>query len=237
MKKYGLLFFVIIFCFNLFFAYSTAPEPRKIKALIVPHDVVAIKLAEDGINSIVADNPKTIILVGPNHTANGPKIASTCDGSTLYNQIGVNDELIKNEHSITNLIPIIEQYLPNSNIIPIIFQKGASYNIAKKVMETAFSEPDVIIVASIDFSHGLYTQDEQVNRAKMEEYIKSFDSSAIMGLDETYLDAPVVLAAILELLKDCSVDIAASTNAAEVLGMEIQDATGYLTVVFYENNY
>ena len=234
MKRLILLFFVTFLCLSSLCGCSQIEPPHKVKAVIVPHDVVALKLAEDVISSLVDSNPKTIVLVGPNHTAKGPKITSTHDGSKLSNLIGANDELIKNEHSIGNLMPLIERHLPNAKVVPVVFQKGASFAAAKKVMDVVFSEPDAIIIASIDFSHGLSAGDERVNRAKMEEYIKGFDSSSIMGLDETYLDAPVILATMMEVLKECRIDIIASTNATEVLGKEVPDATGYLTMVFYE---
>jgi len=239
MRRKFLLYFVMalcvcLLCVCLFCACSPVGKPRTVKAVIVPHDVIAFALAEDVIRFLADDKPQKIFLCGPNHTANGPKIASTRDGAKLHSLIGANDELIKTEHSVGNLLPIIERHLPDTKVVPVIIQKGASFDAAKKVMDVMFSEPETIIVASIDFSHGLPAREEQVNRAKTEEYIKNFASSSIMGLDETYLDAPVVLAAMLEVLKGCRIETIASTNAAEVLGMEVQEATGYLTIVFYE---
>ena len=227
---------IIILLLILLCGCGVDEQPRTTKAVIVPHHDIALGMAEEVISPLADINPKTIILVGPNHTANGPKITSTSDGAKISRLIGANDVLIENEHSVGNLMPLVKKYFPDANVIPIIFQKGVPFDNAKKVMEAAFFQPDVIVIASIDFSHGLSSQEEKMRRGKMEEYIKGFDSAAIMGLDETYLDAPVVLAALLEVLKENVVhnaDIIAGANASDILGAEVPDATGYLTVTLY----
>jgi len=235
---------------------AAAKLPNGVKAIIVPHHGVALSLTAQMISGLAAQSPKTVVLFAPNHFAKGPKIASTYaafsthDGLVLPKErglrlleskllAGMDDALFREEHSIGAVVPVIARYLPDVQIIPLVFQKGAYYGDAKQVIEAvgAFSDPDTVLIASIDFSHGLPSEREPERRAKMLEYIQAFDSSAILELDETYLDAPVVLAALLQQLRTNGYDnisVFASTNAAEMLGVgRLQDTTGYLTIAFH----
>ena len=121
--------------------------------------------------------------------------------------------------------------------MPLIFQKNIPFNVAKQALDTAcdLSDPGTVIVASIDFSHGLSSREEQLRRACMLECIWAYDAPGVLNLDATYVDAPVVLAALLQLMKDngCAVEFIAGANSTELLGREVPAATGYMTFAFY----
>jgi len=232
-----------------------ASLPQGVKALIVPHHTVAARLAARLIGGLAEQAPKTIILLGPNHPADGPKIATTYAAFTTYHGTlrpradlvralesrrlaGISDALFEKEHSIGALAPLISRYLPDAGIVPMIFQRGVSLQNARKAIGTVYSidDEDAVIIASIDFSHGLSPREEPARRAGILAYIEAYDWRAILGLDDTYLDAPVVLAALLQLLQEhgCNrMQLFDSANAADVLGYDVPDATGYLTMAFY----
>jgi len=231
-----------------------AALPPNVKAVIVPHGPEAVPMAAAVIHGLAERNPKTVILLAPNHISRGPKIATTYAAFSAYDGLvlpreeliravvgsglaGIDDALFVDEHSVGVIMPMIARYLPGTKAVPLIFQKGDSFNTAKQAVETVcdLSDPDTVIVASIDFSHGLSPREEQVRRARMQECIRVFDSAAVLGLDGTYLDAPVVLAALLQLLKEngCGVEFIAGANTAELLGRDVPAATGYMTIAFY----
>ena len=216
---------------------------------------VASRLAAELIKGLAEHPPETVILLGPNHPAEGPKIAATYAAFATYNGIvhpnealmnilererlaGISGALFEKEHSIGALIPLIARYLPGAEIVPLIFHRGTPLRQARAAIDAVYDLTDssTVIIASIDFSHTLPSCEEPARRAKMLEYIEDYDWSTILTLDETYLDAPVILAAILQLLEeggDSRMEVAASANAADMLGFEVPDATGYLTLVFY----
>ena len=229
--------------------------PLDVKAVIVPHGGEALRMAAQVVHGLAESRqPKTVVLLAPNHTAKGPKIAATYaafsnyDGMVLPREdlirslegrglAGIDDALFEDEHSVGIIMPLLARYLPGARAVPLIFQKGASFNTAKQAVESVcdLSDPDTVIIASIDFSHGLSSREEQPRRAKMLECIRAFDSASVLGLDGTYLDAPAVLATLLQLMKEngCGVELIAGANSSELLGREVPAATGYMTIVFY----
>jgi len=228
--------------------------PQNVKAVIVPHGPEAMPMGAAIMHALAQRNPRTVILLAPNHTAKGPKIATTYAAFAAYDGIvlpdeeriravegrglaGIDDGLFLDEHSVGAVMPLIARYLPGARVVPLIFQKGASFNTAKQAVETVcdLSDPETVIVASIDFSHGLSPREEQVRRAKMIECIQMYDAAGVLNLDGTYVDAPVVLATLLQMLKDdgCKMEFIASANTAELLGRDVPAATGYMTIVFY----
>jgi len=231
-----------------------APRPG-VKALVVPHHTVAATLAADLLKGLAEHPPETVILLGPNHPAEGPKIASTYASFSAYDGMvhpnealvnalererlaGISDVLFEKEHSIGALIPLIARYLPGTKIVPLIFHKGTPLPQARAAIDAVYdpTDADTVIIASIDFSHTLPSYEEPARRAKMLEYIKDYDWSTILTLDETYLDAPVIMAAILQMLEEgggSRMEVAASANAADMLGFAVPDATGYLTLAFF----
>ena len=230
--------------------------PPNTKVVIVPHAQIALGMSAAAIGGLARRGPKTVVLLGPNHRAIAPRIAttyaafSTFDGLALPREdlirsleskglAGVNDALFEEEHSIGAVVPVIARYLGGARVVPVIFQKSARLDGAKKAIAEAcdFSDPDTVIVASIDFSHGLTSREEHGRRAKMLEYIEDFNAAAILGLDSTYLDAPALLSALLQLLQENGIRNMAvidGANIAELAGYEVPDATGFLTIAFYE---
>jgi len=234
-------------------AADAAVLPGNVRAVIVPHGGEALGMAAQVIAGLAESRPGTVILLGPNHTVAGPKIAatyaafSTYDGMVLPREdlvrslagrglAGIDDSLFEEEHSVGILMPLLARYLPGTKVVPLIFQKNMPITAAKNAINTIYGlAGDAVIVASIDFSHDLPAREELDRREKMLDYIRAFDCAGVFGLDATYVDAPVLLAALLQLLKDsgCGMELIAGANTAELLGMDVPAATGYMTIVFY----
>lgn len=233
---------------------GTAPVqlPDGVKALIVPHHTVASRLAARLLGGLAAQAPQTVILLGPNHANTGPRIATAYAAFTTYHGMlrpdetrvralesrllaGVSDAVFEEEHSVGALAPLIAKYLPDTKIVPVVFHRGVPLRDAMEAIGAVYSIADesAVIIASIDFSHGLPPREEPARRAKILEYIKGYDWRAVLPLDETYLDAPVVLAALLRMLEGSEIAVFDSANAADLLGYDVPEATGYLGVGFW----
>ena len=227
--------------------------PQGTRAVIVPHGGEAIHMAAEVIAGLAAFAPKTVIFIAPNHRVLGPKIACTYaafenyDGMVLPREdviralegvdVGIDDTLFEDEHSVGILMPLLARYLPGAKAVPLIFQKGAPFNAAKRVLDKALAlaGPDTVVVASIDFSHGLSAREERPRREAILESIRMLDSVGVLHLDGTFVDAPVVLAALLQRMKEngCAPEFIAQANSSELLGRDVPAATGYLTIAFH----
>jgi len=232
-----------------------ATLPPNVRAVIVPHGGEALPMAAAVFAALAERPPSTVILIAPNHTRDGPKIATTCAAFSAYHGMVLPrediiqalkgrglaetaDPLFEEEHSVGILMPLLARYLPGVKAVPLIFQKGVSFNAAKQAIDTAcaLAGPDALLVASIDFSHGLSSREEHIRRAKILECIRAYDAAVPLDLDSTYVDAPAVLAALLQRCKEnaWAMELIAQANTSELLGREVPAATGYMTIAFYE---
>jgi len=227
--------------------------PAGVRAVIVPHHDTALKLAANLLAGLEGQPYETVILLGPNHSANGPRIAtaraafSTWDGllppcADIINALsaqgiaGVADKLFEEEHSVGSVVPLITRYLPGARIVPLIIRKGTPFADALRALETArdFAGPDTLVVASVDFAHGVPPRAELARRSQMIRHIETLDAEAVLALDETCLDAPAVLAALLRAMRDegLSAAVTDGANSAELLGAPLPEVTGYITGAF-----
>ncbi|MDR2686148.1 MAG: AmmeMemoRadiSam system protein B [Oscillospiraceae bacterium] len=151
-----------------------ADLPANVRAVIVPHGGEALPMAAAVFAALAERPPDTVVFIAPNHTSLGPKIATTRAAFSNYHGLvlpredivqalegrglaGIGDALFEDEHSVGILMPLLARHLPGVRAVPLIFQKGVSFNAAKQAVDTAcaLAGPGALLVASIDFSHGL----------------------------------------------------------------------------------
>ncbi len=144
-----------------------------ISGAVVPHhDLVATKRAEFFFNlASHIKQPKTIILISPNHYLAGQTNIQTTDQNWNLGEgkINPNKEVIsslikqglvsnepssfKDEHGIFNILADIHKYFPKSLLVPIIFKETSDDQLDKLEKGLLQLCNDCLIVASVDFSH------------------------------------------------------------------------------------
>lgn len=157
----------------LVFAIKGA-NSAKISAVIVPHHDLAKDLRSDFLADISKKiQPKTIILVSPNHFfagnydvittgkvwnlgsnllyADKSKIQSLLNDNLIYLQ----DSAFFREHGITNILNPISVNFPSAKIIPIIIKENTSIQKIKPIVENLNKNcrRDCLVIASVDCSH------------------------------------------------------------------------------------
>ena len=141
-------------------AYQAASVPESerqaARAVIVPHHGPAMGLAARAIAGLAHPLPVTVILLAPNHTAAGPRVATTdaafltWDGpvraqteivSALVSQglASPAGGLFETEHSAGAVMPLVARYLPGAAVVPLLFQKGVPLGDALRVLEAALA--------------------------------------------------------------------------------------------------
>lgn len=149
--------------------WSRLEVPAPVTGIIIPHhDLVAS--VRDAYLSEVAKlyQPKTIILVAPNHfdAGSAPILTSEESWNTSFGEIlpdhtvivasGVvrdHQSLLK-DHSITSPIGVLKKYFPEATIAPFFMRRDATYEeVADLVQRVESVCEDCLVVASVDFSH------------------------------------------------------------------------------------
>lgn len=147
-----------------------------LKAVIIPHHDVVKKQRAQLLSTIAKKvQPKTIILISPNHFGSGDHDIVTTDqtwqlsnGRTITPATLVMDALsaaihlprdplaFSNEHGIKNILDDIDTYFPDAQLLSVILKDDTD---ATAVAEfgTALVQacPDCLLIASIDASHYL----------------------------------------------------------------------------------
>ena len=156
---------------------SNKKPAQKALAVISPHAgyIYSGKLAGKTLSSVTI--PKTVVLLGPNHTGIGPQVSlSRSDWATPLNTVPCNNEfserLLQNseiitcdesahsrEHSLEVQLPFLQTLQPDLSIVPITISSISFLQcsiIAKAIAKAITqSSEDTLIVASNDMSHFL----------------------------------------------------------------------------------
>jgi AmmeMemoRadiSam system protein B len=195
-----------------------AASPDSIRAMVVPHHSLAAAYTAEAI-SLLAENgqePKAIILLGPNHDNQGPIAATTALSwqtpfgliesepqiiEKLLDQglVQQEDALFYKEHSMGTVLPWLAKYLPGVPVVPLIFHFDKAREKVGPIMQALepWLDRGAVVIASIDFSHGLDQAGAEKKDRQMTQYLLENEYDKIAHLDSSYLDGPGILSAIM----------------------------------------
>ncbi len=223
---------------------------------LVPHHDLAGSLAAEFFSSLAQKQKvKNFIIIGPLHS--DQSLAPIISGHFIWdagfarveNNYAILDELVKSglvvyndpavktEHSLYNMVPFIAHYFPEAKIVPIAL---TSHNSPEQCFALAtalqkyLKQGDTVVVASIDFSHYLPSDQTPAKNARMIELINDRDYQTISGLKNDYLDSPPSLITLLQAadLSGARVNILQSTNSGEITGTPYLSSTSYVSAFF-----
>ena len=240
---------------------STTPVSGIVRAVIVPHHLVASKSIALGIKALVPADPKVIVLISPDHYGKCEKLLCTTNGTfhTFFGDVDASDSrnqtilkqrdiaedspgLFIDEHGIYTIIPFIRHYLPNTKVIPIaLSQKGVGSEQARKellgLIEKILSQKDVALVVSSDFSHYLPLDDSNRMDAKTSNALCSGDvGRALHLLNPSQSDCPICLWVAMQTSKlggFSNLMMIVHTNSATLLNdVSVRETTSHFTILF-----
>lgn len=243
---------VVVFCLSVFFlwwfcffnreikenSFKKIGSTKKIAGSIIPHHLLADFMVNDFFSRLKKQNPKVIILIGPNHFEVGNPILTDGNDLQIDDLVKIDKKVIDQEISITNVVPIIKQYLPDVKIIPIILRKNISEDQRQKLGEklSKLVSGDTVIVASIDFSHYLSETQSIINDEQMLKAIREKDIPKIVTFNSGFVDSPASLAVIMSVLKGKEVNLVNHSNSAKILKRGDLPVTSYMEIIFTDSN-
>lgn len=223
-------------------------------AAVVPHHLLAGQYTAQVIAALAAQEPPLVIVLGPNHANGGAPIQTTAalwrtsvgdlavDEAALEAVLATglvveNDALFQEEHSIGTLMPFLAYYMPGVRVLPLAFHFDYSLEDGQAILEALapFLAEGAVLLGSIDFSHGLQMAQAEEHDAQTEALLAAGDSQAIARLRSQNLDAPILLALLIEYAKDQGVEqpvILANTNSGRLMQDTQMDCTSYFSLLF-----
>lgn len=223
---------------------------------IVPHDLFASFVISDFFSRIKAQKPITIILLGPNHHERGnfKVLTSLYDWETpfglLHPDTVVIDDLINNnlvltdektlpdDQAISAILPFIKFYLPESKIVPLLLSGTMTQNVSEILANKLSSlvTKDVIIVASVDFSHYLNSNQAKTKDKETLKVMNEFDFRKLFLFGNDYLDSPPSIAVLLMVMQKMGTtksDLLFHSNSGELQFDNIIQTTSYFEMVYH----
>jgi AmmeMemoRadiSam system protein B len=245
------------------FNHSLAnPRPYQIEgriaAGVVPHHLTAATLIAGFFSQAAAfgDCYDLVIILAPNHEGDLANVVLSYRNwdvgegvfthrdfvKDLMAEDGINTAIshdhLEIDHSASILIPFIHHYLPGIKVAPVLFSRSLSldgtvnfFNWMQSWIDQ--SGKNVLLVASIDFSHFLTTPQAMQKDLVTANAIANRDFRLIHSLNYHYLDSAASLIIFLKYLDALGIvpQIIDHTDATEFLGPGLDETTSYKVIV------
>ncbi|MFW6134802.1 MAG: AmmeMemoRadiSam system protein B [Elusimicrobiota bacterium] len=268
MKKIiQLLFILFIFSISTLPVFGEKSRELSIVSGVVPHHLLAKEIIEDFFESVAGQeqHPETIILLSPDHfncsalekdysfisinweTDNIKLDGISADhkllkGLSLSNNIIPNYNAVLTEFGITNLLPFIKKYLPETKIIPVLIPGNISREQLNHLTSTIdmFAPANTLLVASVDFSHYLPAAAAEFHDAKSIRVLLNFEENEFENIEVDSWQSLYAVRLFAKLRKSEKPIIIAHKNSVDFLPCDFNSTTSYFSVVFQkgkENKY
>lgn len=221
--KYSLtLAFVLYLAIVMTRFIPVAPMPL---AGIVPHHLFVADIIQDFFSTIRTHSYDNIVVIGPNHAELGAE--------TIVKNPPFDDQ------AISSIKPYIENTFPDTTLTTYLLKHSISLeectSLAKQLNELGGK---TLVIASIDFSHYLATEQALQNDRITLSKIKSRDYASILTMNSDYLDSPGALVTLLQYLDlqgETRMDILSYDNSG-LRANPYALTTSYYSILFYGPN-
>jgi MEMO1 family protein len=227
------------------------PGDKALKALILPHAgyIYSGQTAAHASYALENNKFKKIILLGPDHNV-GIRYGAISDVLTYSTPLGkvrlhkdaaylrensiyfkANPSSDRLEHSLEVVLPFLQYYQKNFELVPIVFGQGASYNMALEIEKIL--DPETLVVVSSDLSHYL-PYDEAVKKDKQTiKLLLDLKIEELMAGRNTACGiSPIIITLILARQNNWQPILLNYTNSGDTAGSRDR-VVGYAAIAFY----
>lgn len=228
---------------------------------VVPHHLMAKEIIEDFFKELsLKGNYKTIVLLSPDHFNRG----ALCDksafialeqGSKEFVDFKVDNSLLKGlcdraeicpnnsfvslDHGITNLLPYIKEYFPQSKLLPILIPSNISEDQIIQLITAidSYNSSQIIVLASVDFSHYLPKTAAEFHDVKSIRALLNFEKENFQNLEVDCWQCLYGARLFAELRQKESPKIIRYSNSADFsTNKNAEETTSYFSVIFEKKN-
>lgn len=215
---------------------------------IVSHHLLASVDIAHFFHELSDQDVERVIIVGPNHfypiafpalttlhgyhTPFGDVSVDTAYVERMLEQgiVQIDEDMIDTEHAISSLVPYVAAYLPDAEVVPIILTRTASDESVDAVAEflKAHHSEKTVVIASVDFSHHLYSNASMLHDLRSVSAIHSFDLDSLAKLE---IDSPQSIRVLLQYLEGVGAQDMTlwQQNAATIFDeYDSEDVTSYV---------
>lgn len=227
---------VAVLSFVFYKAITAATAKPTILAGIIPHHLLASELVTDLLTKVQAQHPETVYLLGPNHFEQGG--AKLISDTQLVDWITVNPEVIRQEHALTPLVPMLRTILGvDVTIVPIALSMRCTREDIARLSDLLVgrSNAKTLVLASLDFSHYLSPLEAAKYDSQTWASIRALDQQRVWEYDNRFVDSSRVLTLMLDFAHKTASHptLLAHTDASLIVNdPSLVNTTSYMTILF-----
>lgn len=240
------------------YAADSLKTPIELAAGIVPHHALADTVITRFFDEVATENPRTIILLSPDHFGVGRTLFTTTDqrvfsgmnierdlrrtflvelGNTI---IGFDDAALRREHGLTTLVPYIQVLLPRTAILPIMVSPIVDEETLDRVTRliNEYGGEGTVVVSSVDFSHYLSGSAADFHDTKSITALQSFDRASFRTLEVDCWQCLYAVSAFAEMRGAQAITILNQTNSERLVFARdpstsiVDEVTSYASMIF-----
>ncbi len=217
-------------------------ESLNIKAGVIPHHLPASPMIANFFSRMSNQKVGRIFILAPNHDEAGNcSLLFSESSQDLFSdftkQECFSNEIIQQEHAIATVVPFIDYYLTDVEVIPILVSNYTPIKDIDSLVEflnKSTSDEDVF-VASVDFSHYLSYEEALKNDSETIALMKEKNHESMIMLDHENLDSPESVITLIKLMEAQEINdfsIIAHENFVSLLEDKNQASTSYFEIMW-----
>jgi hypothetical protein len=152
---------------------------------------------------------------------------------TSLGLVNAEESPFNKEHGVSGIVPFVKKLAPKANVLPIILKANASEDLVNSLAQQLASEPNVVVVASVDFSHYL---PEVVAKFHDDISMDALVSFNLTNLPRLEVDSPLSLQLVekfAQLKGDMQFKILRHSDSSAKAGRDlVADNTSWVAGVF-----
>ncbi len=189
-----------------------------------------------------------VVILGPNHYYPNafPFLSTNRNYTTPFGDVSIDKKVVtdlvsgnlaelspatlEEEHSISSLVPYVSAYFPEAEIVPIIISASASKSELQRLSDFLVKQKmlNTVVVASVDFSHHLYSNASQLHDVRTISALKNFDYDSILNSEVDSPGSLFVLLKYLEAKEAKNISLKQQSSANIFDNYDSEDVTSYV---------
>lgn len=187
---------------------SSAPAEPPLNlplAVVVPHHNLVMDRRQALLKELSADSqPKTILLISPNHfnvglddvivgdkawTVQQGQHTISPDASLAHwlqqeNLASVDNLVFDNEHGVKNLLSEVAEFFPEAKLLPVLLKDSTTPEIVGLLLNSLSTHcPDCGVIASVDMSHYQPAQVAEMHDIQTIRVLTTLDSTQVWDVE------------------------------------------------------
>lgn len=191
-----------------------------ITGMVLPHHQLAQDMIEYAWQVALEDHPDLIVLMGPDHPglADHPliwteetecRLAWPCaEEAQAWIEKGLGGEALVADHSIETPLTFLPERARDIPVLALTVPRGMEDDLVDKIVESINELKDqalvsghrLLLVGSVDFSHGLASDESKIKDGESFAWIQARDYAMIGHAGNAYFDSPETIEIFLRCL-------------------------------------